>query len=293
MALRDEDFEMTFSWATSLCAFLLLAPESIEMRFEQVAPIRRDASAFVRTPDEKRAVILIHGLLPHPINDAHVSTASLSGWEKPGSMLVMTLGAASDVYSLGYAQNASIDDIAHSPMLAANVNRLRAMGYREIAMIGHSAGALIARYYVEDNPSGGGVSKVIQVSPPNGGSSWGKRTGTVRQSQEIFLTSLTKESRQAMISQRADRVIPPEVQFVCVVGAIGTVGDGVVRADSQWTPDLQRQGIPAVRLQTTHVTAMRSKTVALHLAALVIEPQPRWTMKQVVAAREAIFGKEK
>jgi hypothetical protein len=38
---------------------------------------------------------------------------------------------------------------------------------------------------------------------------------------------------------------------------------------------------------------MRSKTVALHLAALVIEPQPRWTMKQVVAAREAIFGKEK
>ena len=64
---------MTFSWATSLCAFLLLAPESIEMRFEQVAPVSRDASAFVRTPNEKRAVILIHGLLPHPINDAHVA----------------------------------------------------------------------------------------------------------------------------------------------------------------------------------------------------------------------------
>jgi hypothetical protein len=115
----------------------------------------------------------------------------------------------------------------------------------------------------------------------------------VRQSQEIFLTSLTKESRQAMIHQRAEKAIPPEVQFVCVVGTIGTAGDGVVRSDLQWTPDLQRQGIPAVRLQTTHVTAMRSKTVALHLAALVVEPQPRWTMKQVVAAREAILGKDK
>ena len=178
-------------------------------------------------------------------------------------------------------------------MLAANVNRLRAMGYREIVMIGHSAGALIARYFVEDNPGGGGVTKVIQVSPPNGGSSWGKRTGTVRQSQEIFLTSLTKESRQAALQQRMDKVIPPEVQFVCVVGTVGTVGDGVVRADSQWTADLQRQGIPAIRLQTTHVTAMRSKTVALNLAALVKEPQPRWTMKQVVAARETILGKDK
>ena len=80
--------------------------------FEQVAPVSRAPSAFVRTPDEKRAVILIHGLLPHPINDTHVSTPSLSGWEKPGSTLVTTLGAANDVYSLGYGQNAPIDDIA-------------------------------------------------------------------------------------------------------------------------------------------------------------------------------------
>jgi len=284
---------MSFSWATSLCAFLLLAPESIEMRFEQVAPLSRDASAFVRTPDQQRAVILIHGLLPHPIKETHVSTASLTGWEKPGSILVTTLGAASDVYSLGYGQNAPIEDIAHSPMLTAHVNRLRALGYSEIVMIGHSAGALIARYYVEDSAEGGGVTKVIQVSPPNGGSSWGKRTGSVRQSQEVFLTSLTKESRQAAVQQRWDKSIPPEVQFVCVVGAIGTVGDGVVRSDLQWTAELQRQGIPVVRLQTTHVTAMRSKTVAMRLVALVMEPQQRWTMKQVVAAREVIFGKDK
>ena len=73
---------------------------------------------------------------------------------------------------------------------------------------------------------------MIQVSPPNGGSSWGKRTGSVRQSQEVFLTSLTKESRQAADSASgADKSIPPDVQFVCVVGAIGTVGDGVVRTD--------------------------------------------------------------
>ena len=50
-------------------------------------------------------------------------------------------------------------------------------------LVGYSAGALIARYFVEDSPDYG-VTKVIQVCAPNGGSGWGKLTAGVRQSQE-------------------------------------------------------------------------------------------------------------
>lgn len=284
---------MPFSWASSLCAFLLIAPDSIDMRFVQVAPPCREPTAIARSPGQDRAVVLIHGLLPHPINDSNVAMPDLTGWERPGSTLVTTLAPLGDVFALGYGQNAAIDDIAKSSALSWNVNRLRMLGYREIVLIGHSAGGLIARYYVEDTPGGGGVTKVIQVSSPNGGSSWGKRTVAVRQSQEVFLKSLSKEARQVALRERAGKSIPAEVQFVCVLCAMGLGGDGIVRSDLQWTPDLQRQGVPPVCLLSTHVTAMRSKAVAQRLAELVAEPQPRWSPLQIANAREAILGKDR
>src|SRR5205085_3128590 len=138
-----------------------------------------------------------------------------------------------------------------------------------------SAGSLVARYYVENLGGECGVSKVIQVCPPNGGTAWGKFTAGVRHSQEPFLASLTKESRQAVMRERTDRPIPANVEFVCVASAFFRQGDGLVRCDCQWTKDLQRQGVPVVLLNIPHVTAMRSKPVAQRLAELVREPQPR------------------
>lgn len=283
---------MGVSWATTFSAMLLLAPETIEMRFEQVAPISRDAQSIVRSPQHERAVILIHGLLPHPWKDSNVAVPALTGWEKSGSTLVGTLSALGDVFALGYGQNAGIGEIASSPHLHWNVTRLRSLGYREVVLIGHSAGGLIARYHVEDQFAGGGVTKVIQVCSPNGGTSWGKRTATVRGSQEAFLKSLTKEARLEALRLRAEKRIPADVQFLCVVGSVGGLGDGIVRADAQWTRELQQQGIPAIQLNTTHVTAMRSKAVALRLASLVVEPSPRWSAEKVAAARDAIFGRD-
>jgi pimeloyl-ACP methyl ester carboxylesterase len=281
---------MGVSWATTFSALLLIAPETIEMRFEQVAPVSRDAHAIVRSPNQFRAIILIHGLLPHPWKDSNVPLPSITGWEKSGSTLVTALSPLGDVFALGYGQNAAIGEIAKSPHLQWNVIRLRSMGYQEVVLIGHSSGGLIARYFVEDQPAGGGVTKVIQVCSPNGGTSWGKRTGAVRGSQEAFLKSLTKEARLEAMRVRADKRIPPEVQFVCVLGSIGGIGDGIVRADLQWTDDLQLQGIPVVSLNTTHVTVMRSKAVASELANLVKEPMPRWSAQQVGMVKKAIFS---
>ncbi len=235
---------------------------------------------------------MIHGLHPHPISDANALHADLSSWEEPNSAMVKALGKDADVFAFGYAQHRPIEEVARAPALRQHVARLRQAGYTEVVLVGYSAGALIARFFVEDEPACG-VTKVIQVCAPNGGSAWGKLTAGVRSSQEPFLVSLTKEWRQAEMRDRADKRIPPNVEFVCVVGTFGLTGDGMVRADCQWTRDLQQQGIPAVLLHTSHVTAMRSKAVVTKLAELIREPQPRWSAAQVEAARAKVLGREK
>jgi pimeloyl-ACP methyl ester carboxylesterase len=276
----------------ALTIILLAHPPAVDTKFVQVAPaVRPSLPAPQRSLGQPRAVILLHGLRPHPLSDASAWHAELSGWEAPTSPLVKALGKDADVFAFGYAQHLPIEEVARAPALREHVADLRRAGYAEVVLVGYSAGALIARYFVEDHPDSA-VTKVIQVCAPNGGSGWGKLTAGVRSSQEPFLLSLTKESRQAAMRDRADKVIPPGVEFVCVVGKIVREGDGFVRADCQWTRDLQQQGVPAVVLHTQHVGAMKTKGAARMLADLIREPQPRWTPGQVEAARGKILGKE-
>jgi pimeloyl-ACP methyl ester carboxylesterase len=274
-------------------ALVLLGNEpAVETKFVQVAPaVKAGAAVPQRTPGQARAVVLFHGFRPHPISDANALHAELSGWEEPTSPLVKALGRDADVFAFGYAQHEPVEAVARAAALRRHVEALRRAGYAEVVLIGYSAGALVARYFVEDQGPCG-VTKVIQVCPPNGGTGWGKFTAGVRQSQEPFLASLSKESRRAAMRDRAEKRIPDGVEFVCVIGAFGRAGDGLVRYDCQWTADLQRQGVPAVLLHTPHVTAMRSKAVAAKLAELVRESQPRWAPAQVEAGRAKVFGRE-
>jgi pimeloyl-ACP methyl ester carboxylesterase len=277
---------------TFALTIVLFAPEpAVETKFVQVAPAIK-ASELVRSKGQFRAVVLLHGFQPHPISGVNALRAQFSGWEEAGSPLVKVLGRESDVFAFGYAQHLPVEVVSRAPALGRHVAALREAGYTEVVLIGYSAGALLARYFVEDHPANG-VTKVIQVCPPNGGTNWGKVTAGVRQSQEPFLRSLSKEARRAAMRDRADKRLPPGVDFVCVVGAFGRVGDGLVRFDSQWTRDLQEQGVPAVLLHTWHVAAMRSKAVTAKLAELVREPQPRWTAAQVETAQPKILGRGK
>jgi pimeloyl-ACP methyl ester carboxylesterase len=221
-----------------------------------------------------------------------VVQADLSLWEEPSSPLVRRLAQDSDVYAFSYGQNVPVDDVAAAPELASGVRRLRAMGYEQVVLIGYSAGGVVARQFVEDEPDGGGVTKVIQVCAPNGGSSWGKLSAAVSKSQGVFLQSLTKEARQVAVTNRAGKEIPPAVEFVCLVGSLGVIGDGLVRCDCQWTRDLQQQGVPAVVVFTQHTGAMVSPVLAIRVAELVRDPQPRWDAFQVEAARRKLFGKD-
>jgi hypothetical protein len=271
-----------------LCACVIVGAEPVEVQFVQVAPQERPSVEWRRSSGQRRAVVLIQGLKPHPFNKDNAAKPVLRDWQKPGSPLVRRLVTDADVYAFCYGQTVAVDEIGGHPALWGGTLRLREMGYREVVAVGYSAGGVIARRLVEDYPDAG-VTKVVQVCTPNAGSGWAK-LNAVRKNQKPFLESLTKEERRRELKSRLDVTIPDNVEFVCVVGTGAWLGDGVVSSRSQWTPDLQAQGVPAVTVSTDHLSAVRSSVGDETIADLVRTPQPRWSQTRVAAARKAILG---
>lgn len=251
--------------------------ESLETKLERVAPESQDT----RTEGQARAVLLIHGLRAHPFSAKNTRAAELHDWQRPGSPLVTALATSADVFSFAYGQNVSIPDVAKSDGLRDAIDALGDAGYREIVLLGHSSGAVIARELVQNDPECG-VTRVVQVSPPNAGSHLVRALPYVHGTQTAFLSSIRPAER---VAASLDKKIPEHVEMVVVMGDGFAVGDLAVRDEWQWPPDLQAQGIPVVQLRTMHFTAMRSPWVIPKLVALVVEPQPRWTPEQVEAAR--------
>jgi len=291
-----------------IACFLLAQPDPcVDIEFVQVAPQPRDAKQFQRSPGQDRAVVLIHGLRLHPFSTSNVNKAEMSSWQKPKSSMVTTLAKDADVYALAYSQNAALDTIAELPEVVGRVRELKKLGYRDIVLVGHSIGGVLARHLVEDHPELG-VTKVIQVASPNAGSTWAKASWGVRKNQEAFLESITHEGREKSLTGRAAKKIPDGVAFVCVVCRIPITvdaavevgkwdvevaskrGDGVVSCRCQWSADVQAQGIPAILLDHAHFTAMRSSSTAEALARLIREPPGRWNVEQVNGARMKILG---
>lgn len=270
----------------TLCLLFASTP-AIETHFVQVAPVPAHQEWW-KEAGKTRAVVLIHGLFVHPFSKTKVGRAELHSWQKPDCLLVKRLAQEADVFAFAYGQTVSADEIAECPDLENSVRKLRQAGYRQIVLIGHSAGGVIARQFVEDHPDSG-VTKVIQVCAPNAGSGWAKWQ-TVRANQIDFLDSLTKLARRRSLSNRADKEIPGHIEFACIVGTGSVVGDGVVSNRSQYPPDLQKQGIPAYPFNSTHWTVLRSRKGAELVARLVREPQSRWDEKQVKAIRRQLPG---
>src|SRR5262249_43762951 len=123
----------------------LVVGEPLAVQFAQVAPQERVSTEWRRSPGERRAVVLIQGLMIHPFSKENVERASLRDWQKPGSPLVKRLAADSDVYAFAYGQNIPVEDVADHEALRDGLARLRSMGYRELVLVGYSAGGVIAR----------------------------------------------------------------------------------------------------------------------------------------------------
>jgi hypothetical protein len=270
-----------------LCVCLLAQVPSLETRFPQVAPEVRPIERWQRRPGQQRAVVLIQGLLVRPFHKDSVKLPTLREWQKPGSALVKHLEVVADVYAFAYAQSVDVDEIGDLLSLRDGVRRLRELGYREVVLVGHSAGGLVARRLVEDYPDLG-VTKVIQVCTPNAGSAWAKIQAVPRV-QKPFLQSLTQEGRRRSRGERPGLRIPEHVEFVCLVGTGLMAGDGVVSCRSQWTTDLQEQGIPAVPFTTDHLSAVRSAAGAEKITSLVVTRQLRWSQAQVAAVRKTLL----
>jgi hypothetical protein len=295
---------LNLSWLA--CGLLLVGQLDVPAtKLTQLTPTAREEMALERTPGQTRAVILIQGLFPHPFSQERIAQAHFQSWQRPGSSLVEALDDHADVYAFAYAQNKSLEEIADRCQLVERVRRLRQLGYDDIVLVGHSAGGLLARHLVEDHPNAG-VTKVIQVCAPNGGSGWGHFTAGVRKDQEAFVASLTHQGRQQCLKCRAGKRVPPGVEFVCVIGhlvvqtkiEIGIVqtagldqrGDGVVASECQWTQDLRAQGIPAVIVRTDHRSAVHGKESAEVIARLLRDKQPRWDAAKIELETLRILG---
>ncbi len=258
----------------------------VETRFEQVAPVPPNARP-ARSPDQGRAVVLVHGYIFH-LSSTTVGVPAFRDWQRPGSTLVKALGKDADVYSFAYGQNAALDEVVKQGALKEAVASLRKLGYREIVLLGHSAGGLIARQFVEDNPDCG-VTRVVQLCAPNCGTPTARTK--VHAVQQAFVDSLTPENREKTLTARAGTRIPASVEFVCVLGYCDAKheGDGVVPCAAQWSADLRKQGIPVVLLEAAHNVAPRSARAAEVLAKVVREKSERWTEARVEQVRKDFF----
>lgn len=262
-------------------AFIITQAPPAHTQFTELVPFVPLGQPFVRSPDKSRAVIIIQGFTLH-LTKASDLSLKWHSYQQPDSPLVKVLGQAADVFALAYAQTLPVSAYADLPAIRQDIQAVRALGYREIVLVGFSAGGLIARQFVEDFPEAG-VSKVIQVDSPNLGTEWAAG------SREVFRHSLTWKARQEFLLQRRGKSIPASVEFVCVVGTGLLEGDGIVSIRSQWPEDLQEQGIPARTLPTTHLWAARSQAGVKLIAELVQEKLPRWEAVTVSAMRRKLW----
>ncbi len=252
----------------------------------QVAPDARGKPILLNNPAPKeRAVLLIHGLKIHPLRPAHATRPEIHEWQQPTSEIVRTLAKDFDVFAFGYAQTVPLDAVAHSPGLREAVGVIKKAGYKEIVLVGHSAGGVIARLFAECYPAAG-VTKVITVAAPHTGSVVANVPVGYSRAQAPFVQSLTPDARmEAGVGKLDDKV-----QMACVVCKLKRVdNDGLVNINSQWPEECRKLGIPAVLVPVSHFEAMLSPTSAKVIGDLAREKLTRWSPEEVEKAKKVLF----
>lgn len=244
-------------------------------------------------PKRDRAVVLVHGLLPHVWHPERAAKPEAHDWQVKDGKVVKAIADDADVYGFSYAQTRSVEDVVFSRGLRDGLAAVKAAGYKEVVLVGHSAGGLVSRRFVELFPDAG-VTKVIAVASPFGGSGWAKMPGfTLPKTQVPFIQSLSPEAREACQKDRTAK-LPDGVDFGVVLCKVSRGDhDTVVGLKSQWPDDLQKQGVPVVLATCTHMEAMLCEPVAREVATLVNGKVKRWTDDDVAKARRVLFGEKK
>jgi pimeloyl-ACP methyl ester carboxylesterase len=262
----------------------------IPLEFWGVAPSvsMKQLPALERKRD--RAVVLIHGLRAQVFSPERAEYPDPHTFQKPRSELVRALQPDFDVFGVSYAQVGPVDWVAASPQLREGIKALRFAGYKEIVLIGHSAGGIIARRFVEMNPNSG-VTKVVAVASPYLGSGWAKLPPQLMpKSQLVFIRSLLPEVREES-ARTSTAKLPEDFQFCCVVCKLPRLdSDTTVGVDSQWPRDLQKLGIPISLVNCNHFDAMKCEKGVQAIVELAKGKVIRWGPTEVEKAQRIIFG---
>jgi hypothetical protein len=100
--------------------------------------------------------------------------------------------------------------------------------------------------------------------------------GSVVADQKRFVASLERNYRAKWLGRRQRKLLPANLEFVCVVAYTSKAGDGVVSRHNQWSPDLRLQGIPFVLAEAAHTEAMQRDNCVKIICAQVQASQQRW-----------------
>ena len=238
-------------------------PQRLWRPLSSKRPRSPGTGAIIPSPGQRRAVVLIQGLYMNPLKKDGMNRPACA----PGRSLV------------AHSSTAWRASATSSPSPTARRSRPRRWPTCR-TWAWRSAGC--GRPATGDRPrrlsAGGPDRPAVRREPagvrrhqghsgvsPNAGSSWAA-AGAAGNHHGDFLASLTKDVRQRALKVRGDLRIPAGVEFACIVGTGGINGDGLVSLPSQWSEDLQRQGIPAYPLAANHWLAMRSAKGAELLA---------------------------
>jgi pimeloyl-ACP methyl ester carboxylesterase len=256
----------------------------------QATPDAHGRAGWLNTPRTKdRALLLIPGLKIHPLRPAQCARPERHSWQETNSDLVRMLAADFDVFAFGYAQTAPLEVVVHSPGLRDAVGHLKKAGYKDIVLVGHSAGGVIARLFATSYPDAG-VTKVIAVASPHAGAEAAKLQIGYPRVQAPFVQSLAPNVRMAA-KIAGDAKPNNSVEMACVVCKLRRLdSDGLVNIASQWPEDCRSCGVPAVVVQVSHWEVMLNPAGAKVIGELAREKLARWNRDEVEQARRALFG---
>jgi pimeloyl-ACP methyl ester carboxylesterase len=256
----------------------------------QVAPDVHGRAGWLNNPRAKdRALLLIPGLKIHPLRPGRCARPERHSWQEPTSDLVRTLAPDFDVFAFGYAQTAPLEAVVHAPGLHNAIDHLKKAGYKEIVLVGHSAGGVIARLFTAAYPDAG-VTKIITVASPHTGAEAANLQIGYPRAQAPFIQSLAPNVRAAAkvsLSAKPDEA----VQMACIICKLHRLDtDGLVSLASQWPEDCRACGVPAVVVSISHWDAMLNPASAKVIGELAREKLARWTGEEVEKAQRVLFG---
>ncbi|MCS7022790.1 MAG: alpha/beta hydrolase [Gemmataceae bacterium] len=273
----------------TIAIFLLSVGVDVPVEMWQVAPDLQGKPARKELRKTKdRAVLLIPGLKLHPVRPALAACPEMHKWQHPKGELVRALAPDFDVFALGYAQTVPVDVVARSVALRTSVELLEKAGYREIVLIGHSAGGVLARQFVSIYPRTG-VTKVITTAAPHAGALLARMPFGYPKLQAPFVQSLTPEARRAL-ARPVDPDPDKPIDMVCVVARLPKLlSDGLVDVDSQWPPECRAAGVPAVLVEINHFEVLMHPDSVAVVARLAREKLRRWTPEEVEQAIQLLL----